>query len=171
MMRTANRYARPENFAHPVRTPLLRKHFVYRAFDANGDLLYVGCSMDVEARLKAHRMGSWHHLMTSLRVEGPYNYETARQIEWEAIESRTQRPQFNYTSDHRLIEKCRGRMIDREMAHRIALGQPHGMAASEAVDEIEFLFPFTKNVRLDDDSVATARRVEAAHADSLERAA
>lgn len=34
-------------------------HYVYRAFDAAGRLIYVGCSLDPEARVANHRMTSW----------------------------------------------------------------------------------------------------------------
>lgn len=30
------------------------RHYVYRHYDANGQILYVGCAMDVEARFRQH---------------------------------------------------------------------------------------------------------------------
>lgn len=166
---TNNRYAKRSNFDSPIRTPLLRQHFVYRAFDEAGDLLYVGCTYGVEKRLKEHRMGRWHHLMTSLRIAGPYNYETARLLEHAAIES--ERPQFNYTSDHRKIDKIRSRMIGREMDHLASAGGDIYATIAPACEIVDSLLPEPRNQRMTDLSVPAARRIEAEHAARLERAA
>jgi len=35
------------------------KHYVYRLFDADARLIYIGCTYDVESRLKSHRHVMW----------------------------------------------------------------------------------------------------------------
>lgn len=37
-----------------------RTHYVYRCYDKAGQLLYIGCTEDVEARMQVHR-SSWHN--------------------------------------------------------------------------------------------------------------
>lgn len=165
-----NRYARPENFGHPIRTPLLRMHHVYRAFDDSGTLLYVGCSYDLDARMKAHRTSSqWYHLMHRLKVAGPYNYETAREIEHAAIES--ERPQFNYTSEHRLIDHMRRRMIDREIQARVNTGIDFVDAIHPAVEVVHALIGESRHRRIDDLTIPTCRRIEHEHLTRLGGAA
>lgn len=78
------------------RDPSLRKHFVYRAYDKDGVLLYVGCSMNLSQRWKDHRANKvWAHLAVSFRLSGPYNYETGRRLEKEALA--TEQPLYAYT--------------------------------------------------------------------------
>lgn len=168
-MSAANRYAKRANFASRIRTPLLREHYVYRAYDNEGGLLYVGCTFDVAKRIKEHRYGQWRYLMVRLHVAGPFNYETARQLEHDAIES--ERPQFNFTSDHRKVKKVRERMIQREVAANMAAGLDYIGALHRAIPAVDDLLPEFRNVRMTDFTVPTARRIEAEHAARLERAA
>lgn len=107
-----NRLARPTNFANRIRTPLLRQHYVYRAFNSAGELLYVGCTYDLTKRLAAHRtMADWRNEDgIRIKVEGPYNYETARHIELTAIN--TEWPTYNYTPQRREIDAAYARLYD-----------------------------------------------------------
>lgn len=44
----------------PIRSPGdERPHFVYRCYDSNGVLLYVGCSVTPVYRIDSHRENSW----------------------------------------------------------------------------------------------------------------
>lgn len=105
-----NRYAKPSNFASKIRTPLLREHFVYRAFDESGRLLYVGCTVNLTKRMREHQHHApWHEHMTRIAVAGPFNYETARQVEYDAIES--ERSLYNYSSERRELHRLRDRLI------------------------------------------------------------
>lgn len=80
-----------------------RDHWVYRAWDADGRLLYIGCTKNLKQRRAAHATGTdsdWYPFATRFRAYGPYTYETARAIERQAIE--TEESYFNGTSeDHR----------------------------------------------------------------------
>jgi predicted GIY-YIG superfamily endonuclease len=62
-------------------------HYVYRAFDSYGLLLYIGCSHNVEKRLVQHQYGPWHRYAETVGTWGPFPFEVARHVEAEAIES------------------------------------------------------------------------------------
>lgn len=161
-----NRYARRENFGHPIRNPLLRQHFVYRAFAADGYLLYVGCSYTPDKRFAAHRSSScWFDEAVRFTMSGPYNYETARHIEHVAINS--ERPQYNYTAEKRTIDKTRDRMINREISARIDRGESFTDALAPAVDAVHALLPYVKHDRITDLMVPNARRIERDHMQAL----
>lgn len=82
--------------AGDYRSPEHREHFVYRAFDEAGQLLYVGCTMRPKKRWAEHNHdGVWAHLARSFRMAGPYNYKTARAIERNALA--TENPRFGCT--------------------------------------------------------------------------
>ena len=61
-------------------------HHVYRAFDEDDRLLYVGCTVDFLIRLSEHRKSSaWYPLAARWTVEDYPNFYTARAIELRAI--------------------------------------------------------------------------------------
>lgn len=68
-----------------------RTHFVYQAYDADGLLLYVGCTGNPGARYKAHMAGNgdargWFDpFVVSWRVRGPYTKPVAFALERELI--------------------------------------------------------------------------------------
>ena len=76
-----------------------RTHFVYEAYDADGICLYVGCTGNLEQRLRAHLRGredarGWFDpYFDSWRVSGPYEKSTALRIEKQRID--TYQPIFN----------------------------------------------------------------------------
>lgn len=84
-----------------IQNPADRKHFVYRVFDVNGDLLYVGCSNNPWRRWNEHRTD--RPLMTSqahrFKLAGPYSYHTARRLEREALT--TENPRYGMTPTRR----------------------------------------------------------------------
>lgn len=93
------------NFAR-IMDPSLREHFVYRVFAADGSLVYVGCSYNPEKRMREHKYTSrWWHLLDRVKLSGPYNYETARRLEYEAI--RTEDPSHNGQNPRLVAEKRR----------------------------------------------------------------
>lgn len=55
------------------------KHYLYRVYDADGRLLYIGCTMDVWGRMAVHR-SSWHNPASAyitlygdrVEIEGPF---------------------------------------------------------------------------------------------------
>lgn len=59
-----------------------RVNFVYRAYDRNGALLYVGVTRNLSARYKWHRSASrWFADMASVRVTGPLMRNEAVDLE------------------------------------------------------------------------------------------
>lgn len=155
-----NRYAKPTNFASRVRTPLLREHFVYRAFDADGQLLYIGCTLNPIKRLSEHRQHSaWHRYMKRLTFVGPYNYETARQVEYDAIEG--ERSLYNFSSERRELKKLRDRLIDFCIQQMVEQGVPQAGAIAGGVDLGRALLPDGDSagpVLVDDTTVPRARK-------------
>lgn len=63
-----------------------RTYFVYRAYDAAGDLLYAGMTRAPKSRARTHRYTSpWWPLAVRFRVVGPLTKERAEQVELDAI--------------------------------------------------------------------------------------
>lgn len=72
-----------------------RTHFVYRAFDEDGRLLYIGCTKNLKERAAGHRADlRWFQDATRFHVAGPYPRERALDIEKTAIKA--ERPLHNY---------------------------------------------------------------------------
>lgn len=71
-----------------IRESHVRNHFVYRAYDKDGRLLYIGCTHDMKKRWESHRRDNphWVEITTALRMSGPYNFDTARAKERADIE-------------------------------------------------------------------------------------
>lgn len=79
-----------------------RTHFVYKAFDAEGVLLYVGCTGDPHGRYLCHMRGGgdargwFESFVTRWKVAGPYPKDVALSIEKDAIDAG--QPIWNGTS-------------------------------------------------------------------------
>lgn len=159
------RYANPENFGHHIRTPLLRRHVVYRAFDADDRLLYVGCTNNIDKRIAAHRWGAdWWPDMTRLALAGPYNYETAREIEYAAIES--ERSLHNHSTERRELRRLSSQLFDQHRLRLIRQGFTDTDAGRAAIEYVDRAFPEGAGrgpVVIDDTTVARARRFVTDH--------
>lgn len=69
-------------------------HIVYRAFDADGRLLYIGCTSNLHLRMRSHSSQSgWFSAMARLEIEEHVNRLRAEQAERRAIA--TEEPLFN----------------------------------------------------------------------------
>lgn len=74
-----------------------RRYFVYRVYDADDNLLYVGCTCHPKQRWSAHRSerpevySRAHHF----KVQGPYTREVGLTIERRAAE--TEHPLYGWT--------------------------------------------------------------------------
>lgn len=72
-----------------------RPNYVYKAFDREGRLLYVGVTADLEARLAAHRSRSlWAAYMSRHTLVGPFE-NRADALEAERRIIREERPLYN----------------------------------------------------------------------------
>jgi predicted GIY-YIG superfamily endonuclease len=61
-------------------------HVVYRAFDRDGRLLYVGCTIDLFCRMREHRKSKpWYPLVDYWSVSEYPNFHAARSAELAAI--------------------------------------------------------------------------------------
>lgn len=84
--------------AHLAHVP----HFVYRCFDEDGRLLYVGCTANLNRRFTTHRSQSrWSSRMATVALIGPFVGTNARRRamarETEVIAA--ERPLFNLTAE------------------------------------------------------------------------
>lgn len=69
-------------------------HFVYRCFDADGALLYVGQTQDAVARMAQHAYSAfWATEVTRVKITAHSGRETARDVERDVI--RDENPRFN----------------------------------------------------------------------------
>lgn len=69
-------------------------HYVYRIYDEDGRLIYVGCTLNLFARLSAHTLNSWWAYQCSHVVAKVYPSKAAgRAVERAVI--RTEKPRWN----------------------------------------------------------------------------
>lgn len=151
-------------FNHSNMDPARREHFVYRAYDSTGHLLYVGCTMDLKRRRGEHRSWSkWWPLAVRFRLSGPYNYTTGRALEREAI--KTEHPLWNHNEPRRFrIRAMRTRVTNRAFSRAYSLT---GLVSDgyDAIDEVADLIPEpTCDRPLTDLDVARAERADREHA-------
>jgi hypothetical protein len=77
-----------------------RDHFLYRAFDERGELLYVGRTVNVAGRFTAHESSSpWFPFMARRELEGPMGFDEIVAAERTAID--TEHPAYNADEPHR----------------------------------------------------------------------
>lgn len=78
-------------------TTEIRDHYVYRSYDADGQLLYVGCTKQPAARHKQHRDGSaWYPYAARFVMCGPMGKVGARALEYK--QNNTLGPAFGRTA-------------------------------------------------------------------------
>jgi hypothetical protein len=64
-----------------------RPHFLYRAFDAEGQLLYIGRTWEPWRRFSSHGQSPWRPFAARVEWEFVGDYEAAKQAEAHAIRS------------------------------------------------------------------------------------
>ncbi|QAU07146.1 G-I-Y Y-I-G endonuclease [Gordonia phage Asapag] len=135
----------------------VRNHFVYRYFDADGDLLYVGCSHRPEIRLREHRSTrpGMCAAIARIKVSGPYCYKTARGIERDAI--RTEEPICGWTPAKQRDKVARSQWIDRRTAELVQRGISFRDALVAACDEAEATWPHPMHDLYDPPTYLAAR--------------
>lgn len=73
--------------------PAARRHVVYRMFNTEGELLYVGMSRNPARRFGDHSARDWFRLVDGITLEWYPTFEAARASELQAI--KTERPRYN----------------------------------------------------------------------------
>lgn len=87
-------------------------YYVYRFFDKNDKLLWVGCSSDVKRRIEEHkRIRPWMHETVRVTTEPYETYEDGRSAEARAVEA--EKPKYN-----RFLKKAPSRIVDRKARNR-----------------------------------------------------
>lgn len=71
------------------RSDSTRNHFVYRYFDSQGRLLYVGYAVNLDRRWQEHRLTrpGMASQVSAARIAGPFCFQVARSVERKALES------------------------------------------------------------------------------------
>lgn len=118
-----------------------RDHFVYRTFDADGRLLYVGCTRRLGKRWSEHKLerGRMVAATARCRLQGPYTRDKARAIEREAI--RTESPLVNWTPEVRHQDRKRQRWIDARIGVLFSAGVPLAHGLRQACEEADEFLP------------------------------
>ena len=78
-----------------------RPHFVYRVYDANDELLYVGVTVNVKQRMRLHKSNrvAWYGRMATVDTKEYPDKPSARLAEAKAINA--EHPEFNVQMNHR----------------------------------------------------------------------
>lgn len=98
------------------------KTALYRHFDEDGELLYVGISLNTIARLSQHqRHSEWFGLIARVEIQWFDNRQLAESAERQAI--LVERPRFN-------IAHAKQNVLDRLFAHLEAIGKRHVVDSS-----------------------------------------
>lgn len=118
----------------------VRKHYLYRCYDADGRLLYIGCTQDIGARMQVHA-SSWQNPVSAylnLRMtrfeaeEKPYAGKVAgRKAEREAIAAEA--PLLN--QHHNKGRGLRGPELEAELRRTRPPRDPALMAQLDAILE------------------------------------
>lgn len=103
-----------------------RNHFVYRAYDSVGRILYVGCTGKPNQRYANHRATSaWFPYATSIKMAGPYEKADAYSREKNLILEL--RPLFNALPEHALMGRRRAkrlREVQDSLLAQMGVGTP-----------------------------------------------
>ncbi|USH45550.1 G-I-Y Y-I-G endonuclease [Gordonia phage Phabuloso] len=120
----------------------VRNHFVYRYYDRDAHLLYIGCSVHPEARFsehKAQRPGMCR-AVAYVKMFGPYSYTKAREIERQQI--RAEETMCGWSPAKQREIRARSRWIDQRIKRVIAeSGASYTDAIKVAVAEADEVFP------------------------------
>lgn len=132
-----------------IQDPARREHFVYWAYDANGVLLYIGCTMQPKKRWAEHcgkPAAAWTRHVARFRAQGPYNYETARRMERQAIDEH--QPPFNNDHAKAMAARAkRSRLFEDLMSRYMTAGLSFEEAGRRVIAEVDAASPHHREYR------------------------
>jgi len=109
-----------------------RDTFIYRNYDANGELLYVGVTNNLSRRRRGHKASSsWFPLVANSVVAGPYPRATALALERQA--QIHERPQYGDTPERRSLRATHTHAARRRLVELMTAGVPSTQAVEEAL--------------------------------------
>ncbi|WNM74454.1 G-I-Y Y-I-G endonuclease [Gordonia phage BearBQ] len=119
----------------------VRDHFVYRLFDANERLLYVGCTRRLDKRYAEHRTDKPLMIAATARIylQGPFTRTKARAVERFAI--CTESPFIGWTPEKQEVSTARSRWMKSRIAELTASGTEVIAAIYQAGDEVDLVIP------------------------------
>lgn len=119
---------------------------LYRHFDKDGTLLYVGISLSAVARLSQHKASSWFDQIAMITVETHPTLEVALERERAAI--RIEKPIYNKMHNYASVDD----VVDliEEVNRYFTSGQyPHVISAlSQGAPAVYFSWPGSRPVKL-----------------------
>jgi excinuclease UvrABC nuclease subunit len=112
---------------------------VYRHFDGDGRLLYVGCSLNPIMRLQQHRRSCWFDQIARVDIE---RHATRREaLAAEATAIRLENPKYNSVAPQSALtgvkQSRRGKFEARHRGQRIGLFETCEAAADAYWDAVE----------------------------------
>lgn len=151
----------------------VRDHFVYAAFDAEGRVLYIGCTKKLDERKADHKYNSdWFHLATRFHLSGPFDYETGRRVESERLT--LERPLYAFHPARRTLAAIHSRIAKRETARLVSSGVDVYDAIAPAAQLATDLTGYPGNrapIHVTDDILRLAFRREREFTDALDKRA
>lgn len=134
-----------------------REYFVYHAWDAEGQLLYVGRTKRLALRYSEHRSQSdWMHLAVRFKVAGPFTYEVAHQKEREGLTAG--RPLYAFHPARQTYIAARSRYLDARHCYWERQGLEFWDAHAKALVETDVAIPYPGNRAPFDVTDAALRR-------------
>lgn len=138
-----------------------RDHFVYRLYDVDGNLLYVGCTKRLDRRRQEHmaQRPAMIAATSRIRLEGPYPRSVARAIESKAL--RKESPFFGWTPAKHRIQCQRNRWVKERIRDLVMGGVEPTDAIRRACHEVEDIIrdPYAPEREVLDERVRQERRV------------
>jgi excinuclease UvrABC nuclease subunit len=84
---------------------------VYRLYDDDGHLLYVGCSLNALTRITKHHHKRWFRRIASVTCEHFTNPDQARRVECAAIAN--EHPRYNKYIGVRMVRGRGGKWVEQ----------------------------------------------------------
>jgi len=124
---------------------------LYRHFDADGELLYVGISLSVMQRLSQHSSSPWSDKIARVEIEHLESREAALEAEGKAIAS--ENPAFN------IYRKAKPASVERQPGEEFDIAALKSAVASQIIDHIG-LATLRAALQVKPDAIRKARRKE-----------